>query len=82
VSSRRESGLAYLWSGADALGTMLILVGVVAAVLGWRPSAWLLVGTVTALIWGRVAIAAVAYRWTMRRPWPQVQPLTDDDWDD
>jgi hypothetical protein len=82
VSRRRETGLDYLWSGVDALGTMLILVGLLAAALGWGPSAWLLVATVTALIGSRLVIGAVAYRRTMRRPWPKVEPLPDDDWDD
>ena len=47
----------------------------------WRPSVWILVGGMTVLIAGRVAISVVTYRQVMNGPWPKVAPLDDeDDW--
>jgi hypothetical protein len=76
-----DATLARLWGGLGNLTTALILLGGLLAVAGWRPSAWLLVGTLTAVVAGHLAISAVAYRRTMRREWPRVEPLPhDDDW--
>ena len=67
-----------------SVGTLVggaIVVGTVGAASGWRPSAWILVGAVAAVVAGHVAVAAVAYRRALRRTWPQVAPRADEnDW--
>ena len=77
-----DATLVRLWGWLGNVTTGLILVGGLLAVAGWRPSAWLLVGALGAVVTGHLAISAVAYRRTMRREWPRVEPLPDDDDDD
>jgi uncharacterized membrane protein YoaK (UPF0700 family) len=74
-----DAALVRLWGRLGNVMTGLILLGALGAVAGWRPSAWLLVGALTAVVAGHLAISAVAYRRTMRREWPRVEPLPDDD---
>lgn len=81
MAQPRSDGLDGLWHVLGTLVTGGIVIGAFAAVAGWGPSAWILVGLVAAAVAGHVAIAAVRYRRIMRRPWPKVEPLTDDDWD-
>jgi hypothetical protein len=81
VEPPRRDRLEGLWRSLGTTGTGAILAGSVAALLGWRPSAWILVGVVALIVAGHIAIAAIAYRRIMRRPWPRVEPLADDDWD-
>jgi hypothetical protein len=79
VTAARDTGLQIAWRLLDAVGTAVLLAGLWPAAAGWRPAAWILVGAVTALVGGHIWISAAAYRRTMRRPWPRVEPLPDDD---
>jgi hypothetical protein len=63
----------------DALWTLLLIVGAYGAALGWRPGAYLLLTAVFGLLAGHLLAGLIEYRRIMRRPWPQVPPLTDDD---
>jgi ABC-type thiamin/hydroxymethylpyrimidine transport system permease subunit len=66
-----------------ALSTLVVVAGTVGVLTGARSGAWVIVGGLCLGSASSIAIALVAYRRTMRRPWPQVAPLADDDdWDD
>lgn len=73
---------ALTWRWATALSTVLIGTGALVATVGVRTWAWVTVAGFAFAVVAHVAIAVVAFRRTMRRPWPQVAPLTDDDGDD
>jgi hypothetical protein len=70
------------WYWASLLSTLTVVIGGVGLVVGGRSWAWLIVGGLGLGSASSVAIALVAYRRTMGRPWPPVAPLADDDWDD
>ena len=59
---------------------LMLLGGGYAGVLGWRPGAWAMLAAVCGQISGHLVIGMTTYRAVMRRPWPSVAPLTDDDW--
>ena len=62
--------------------TGALFVAITAAVLfRWEPAAWAIVAIITAEFAVYFVIAVIVYRRTMRREWPKVEPLTDDDWD-
>jgi hypothetical protein len=75
----RESGLHLVWSLATIGFDVVAGVAAIAALASWDPSAWILVTALGALIAIHVAVGAIAYRRTMRCPWPAVQPVPDDD---
>jgi hypothetical protein len=60
---------------------VLLVVGGYSAVFGWRPGGFLMLAGVCGMIGGHLVVGVVEYRRTMRRPWPAVSPLDDeDDW--
>jgi hypothetical protein len=61
---------------------VLIVAGVISGLAGWRPAAILLVGAIVVRVATHLTASAITYRRTMRRPWPAVSPLSDedDDW--
>jgi hypothetical protein len=61
---------------------MLGIVGGYAAVLGWRDGVFLMLAWALLTFAWHLAVGITAYRSVMARPWPQVAPLEDDDWDD
>jgi len=72
-----------LWRQLDVAFTALLLIGAFVAAGGSRAGAWLLLAALSGLVVSHLAISVVAYRRTMSRPWPRVQPLRDDPvWDD
>ena len=77
---RREKGLQRLWRRLDLVFKAVLVAGAVAAASGWRPAAAVLLAALAGLVGSHVAIGVVAYRRTMRRPWPRVEPLPDEDW--
>jgi len=79
-ASGGDDGLHTLWAVVDGLCTAAMLAAAPAAVAGWRPAAWILAGVVAAFVASHVVISTVAFRRTMRRPWPRVEPVPDDDW--
>jgi hypothetical protein len=79
VATTPDPGLHRLWAWLGSVaGAGLGLAGL-AALGGWGPAGWILVAALAALVAGHVWISAVSYRRTMRREWPRVEPLTDDD---
>jgi integral membrane sensor domain MASE1 len=82
VDPSRSDRLGSLWQVLGTAVTGAIVVAAFAAIAGWGPAGWILVAAVAAAVVGHVVIAALRYRQVMRRPWPKVEPLTDDDdWD-
>jgi hypothetical protein len=59
-------------------GGMLVLL----FVAGPETLVWIFVAFFAASTASSIAVAVISYRRTMRRPWPKVAPLSDDDWDD
>jgi hypothetical protein len=58
---------------------LLIVGGMVIAVLGPTWGIILTVGGVVAYFLLNLVVGVVGYRSVMRRPWPRVKPLEDDD---
>ena len=80
TSTGADARLGRLWRLWLHATNALIVVGALGAVAGWRPAAWFLVAVVTGGLAVSLAIGAAAYKQTMRRPWPRVEPVRDDDW--
>ena len=74
------------WTGAARAGGVVAVAamdaGVILALTGGRAGAWLVLALVVVWFLLRLVIGVVAYRRVMRRPWPPVAPLEndDDDW--
>jgi len=64
---------------ADSLFTLLIVVGALAAIAGWFPGIYLALAGFFGHLAGHLIVGRVGYREVMRRPWPEVHPLDDDD---
>ncbi len=45
-----------------------------------RVAAFVVVGALVATLIVHIAVALLNYRHVMRREWPKVEPLDDDDW--
>jgi hypothetical protein len=75
---RSQRVAIYLLPGFD----LLLFVGGFGAALSWRPGAFLMLTGAAGLLTTHLFIGVSAYRETMNRPWPRVQPLPedDDDW--
>ncbi len=58
----------------------MLFGGMYAALLGWRPGAFVAVAGVMLTFASYLVGAVITYRRTMTRPWPKVPPI--DDWDD
>jgi hypothetical protein len=68
----------YLLPGFD----LLLFTGALGAAASWRPGAFLMLTGVAGLLATHLFVGVSAYRETMNRPWPPVEPLPedDDDW--
>ena len=75
----RRDRLDALWQVLGTVVTGAIVIGAFGALAGWSPAAWILVAVVAAAVVGHVVISVRRYRQIMRRPWPKVTPLPDDD---
>jgi len=58
---------------------VLLFGGLFAAVLGWRPGAFVAMAGACLIFAWHLAIGAWSYRRVMSRPWPKVSPIEDDD---
>jgi hypothetical protein len=67
------------WRLIDGVAGTLVLAGALGAAFGWRGGAILAVVGLLAAVAGHVAVGVADYRDTMRRRWPRVPPLADDD---
>jgi hypothetical protein len=59
-------------------GALAVTAGL--ALAGWRFAAWLMVAAAGVGVVANVALSVAKYRRTMRRAWPAVAPVPDDDW--
>jgi hypothetical protein len=74
---------APLASGGYFLLFVLLYGSVFAGLaLGSRRAAYVALGAFVATVALHLVVAVVAYRRIMRREWPKVEPLEDDDWDE
>ena len=81
VSRVDQPPFTVVWHWITVLSTLLVVAGAV-GVLAARSWAWVIAGGLGLGSASSIAVAFVAYRRTMSRPWPQVAPLADEDWDD
>jgi hypothetical protein len=58
---------------------LMLFGGVGAAFLGWRPGAFVAIAGALLLFLEHLAAGVWSYRRVMRRPWPKVPPIEDDD---
>jgi membrane protein DedA with SNARE-associated domain len=58
---------------------LLLLIGAVAAITGASWGIVLLLVGLAGVVGTHVLVGIRAYRRVMRRPWPKVKPLEDDD---
>lgn len=61
------------------IALVLILIGVYAAFLGWRTGGFVAIGAALAIPVVNVSYAIRGYRRIMKRPWPKVPPIEEDD---
>jgi hypothetical protein len=79
TGSTRERRLWRTYALCDQLAFFAIIGGLYAGVLGSRWGAYVALGGFTVHIALHHTAAIVMYRGVMRRPWPKVAPLDDDD---
>jgi hypothetical protein len=76
----KPSKLDYIRAWSDlALFLPLVLGILVGLFLGWRAGAVVALIALCASLALHVMNGLIEYRRVMRRPWPQVEPLDDDD---
>ena len=73
------SRFAVVAARLSPLWTLLMMVGMYCAGFGWRPGAYLLLAALLCILLGHLVTGLTEYRRVMRRPWPKVTPLNDDD---
>jgi hypothetical protein len=66
--------------GSLLLGECFLIVGLLLLLFAPRPGVFLLLAGVSARIGSHLLLGILGYRQTMRRPWPHVRPLVEDDW--
>jgi Flp pilus assembly protein TadB len=78
--SPHERAVASVYAGVLLASQAAILVGVFAAVLfASVVSAGLMLAGLAGFAVAEILFGVFAYRRVMRRPWPKVPPLVDDD---
>ena len=75
----RPSTFAIAAARLSSLWLLVMIVGIYGAAFGWRPGAYVMVTALLGLVGGHLVMGITEYRRVMRRPWPQVAPLDDDD---
>ena len=76
---RSDAGLSRLWARADAFLYAAVAAAVFAAATDVTAVIWVVLAAVAARVAVHLGVAVVSYRRTMRRPWPAVEPLREDD---
>jgi hypothetical protein len=79
VNDDARRGPERLWYVTREALVALIVVGVVIAFFDGGVGAAVIAVAAAALVAAQVAISFVHYRRVMRRPWPAVEPVADDD---
>ena len=72
----------HIWRVVSVLDIPALVVGALAAATGHRWGPYVLVTNLVVQVGSHMAVGGWAYRDVMSRPWPQVKPLDDDEWDD
>jgi hypothetical protein len=75
----RPSPIAVFAARLGTLWLLLLMSGLSTSALGWRGGAFLMLTAVCGMIGGHLVMGVAEYRRTMRRPWPKVPPIDDDD---
>ena len=75
----RPSTFAIAAARPSSLWLLVMIVGIYGAAFGWRPGAYVMLTALLGLVGGHLVMGITEYRRVMRRPWPQVAPLDDDD---
>jgi hypothetical protein len=80
ASDPSAAGSSLIAGQVDRTCTLIVVVGFVAAALGWAPGiAGMLAGLAGGFL-SHLAAGVAGYRRVMSSPWPQVRPLDEDDW--
>ena len=70
-----------VWLCASGVSLGVLFVGVCLVPIGWAGAAALLVGGLFGHLATHVGAAIGTYRRVMARPWPDVAPINEDDWE-
>jgi hypothetical protein len=73
------SAIAVVATRPSLIWVLLLIVGFYGGALGWRGGVFLMLAGVCGNISGHLLVGVTEYRRIMRRPWPKVPPLEDDD---
>jgi O-antigen/teichoic acid export membrane protein len=68
-----------IWNLARRALVTMTVVGALIAFVDADVGAAVIAASLGSLVAAQVTIALVHYRRTMRRPWPTVEPIADDD---
>jgi hypothetical protein len=79
VDDDAQRRIDLIWNVTRQALVTATVVGVLLAFVNADAGAVVIAGSLGLLFAAQVAIAAAHYRRTMRRPWPAVEPLADDD---
>jgi hypothetical protein len=75
----RPSGILVVVARLGLIWLLLLAVGFYGGALGWRGGAFLMLAGVCGNVAGHVLMGITEYRRIMRRPWPHVRLLEDED---
>jgi hypothetical protein len=75
----RPSGIVVIAARLGHIWLLSLAVGFYVGALGWRVGAFLMLAGVCGNVAGHLLMGITEYRRVMRRPWPKVRPLEDDD---
>ena len=80
VENRDRPGrIALVVSRLSLVWLLLLVVGAYGGLLGWRGGAFVMLAAVCGRVAGHLLVGVTEYRRIMRRPWPKVAPLDDED---
>ena len=75
----RPSAIVVVVARLGLVWLVLLVVGFYGGALGWRGGAFVMLAGVCGNVAGHLLMGITEYRRVMRRPWPSVRPLEDDD---
>jgi hypothetical protein len=79
ADDERPNVFALIAARLNPLWLIVMTVGLYGAAAGWRPGGFLMITALLGYIATHLLIGVTEYRRVMRRPWPEVAPLEDDD---
>ena len=75
----RPGRIAVVVTRLSLVWLFLLVVGAYGGALGWRGGAFVMLAAVCGRVSGHLLVGVTEYRRIMRRQWPKVPPLDDDD---